>query len=214
MEQTPDLLRFGVLYYSGASANNIAEAKQVAKEANLLLGGITDGEEPHTYCMNNVGVYTTETVEYEEIDQYRTEVVWFPYEENDESYNPYDYVPDYYDYSEVEYHDEGYEETYYIPTDPIYVEHNVTVTEQYYQIGRFKDQFIDEDTNVGELNKPIKDMTASEIIQYTLTKLPISYVTGYNLYEGNLFDKNKVSSNLGVTLVDMKQDGEIVSEQE
>jgi hypothetical protein len=94
------------------------------------------------------------------------------------------------------------------------VEHNVTVTEQYYQIGRFKDQFIDEDTNVGELNKPIKDMTASEIIQYTLTKLPISYVTGYNLYEGNLFDKNKVSSNLGVTLVDMKQDGEIVSEQE
>ena len=59
---------------------------------------------------------------------------------------------------------------------------------------------------VGEDNKLIKDMTAQEIIQYTLTKLPISYVSGYNLYEGDLFNKSLVSSNLGVTLVDTKQD--------
>ena len=49
-------------------------------------------------------------------------------------------------------------------------------------------------------------MTAKEIISYTLTKLPMSYVNGYSIYNGDLFNIKDVSSNLGVTVVDKDED--------
>lgn len=193
IEQTPNVLKYGVVYYSGASNEDIKNAEQIAAEANILIGGITSEiEKPHAYCMDTKGYYTemvTETV---------TEEHYYSYDEPiDEEYWQYD--------------EEGNlieESTYYTVSGTYYEDVEVTneVLKQEHELGRFKDNFIDENMCVGEDNKLIKDMTAQEIIQYTLTKLPISYVSGYNLYEGDLFNKSLVSSNLGVTLVDTKQD--------
>lgn len=149
IEETPNVLKFGVIYYSGAKQSDIDYGKQVAIEANELLGGLDSTyEEPHVYCMNNVGHYTEDILD----------------DETDEVID--------------------------------------TIEGQYRAIGRFKNQFIDEGILIGDDNIPIEKMTAEQIIQHTLTKLPISYVSGYNLYDGALFNKNLVSSNLGITLVE------------
>lgn len=42
IEQTPNVIKFGVAYYSGASAEQIQKAKAIAKEANILLGNVKD----------------------------------------------------------------------------------------------------------------------------------------------------------------------------
>lgn len=42
IEQTPNVIKFGVAYYQGATSEQIAEAKQIAKEANILLGNVKD----------------------------------------------------------------------------------------------------------------------------------------------------------------------------
>lgn len=39
VEQTPSKVRFGVAYYSGASESKIEKAKDIAREANALIGG-------------------------------------------------------------------------------------------------------------------------------------------------------------------------------
>ena len=68
-------------------------------------------------------------------------------------------------------------------------------------IGRFKDSFTDENVILDDYNKKIKDMYAVDIIQHTLSKLPISYVTGYEKYNGVIFNKNLVASDLGISIV-------------
>lgn len=131
IEQTPNILRFGVIYYNGALIQDINEATKIANEANSLIGGINNNDEPaNVRCMNTVG---------EELS-----------------------------------------------------------------IGRFKGKFEDEGIIISEYNKSIEDMTAQEIIQYTLTKLPMSYVLGYNIYDGDLFNKELISSNLGITLPELE----------
>lgn len=202
VEQTPNILKFGVVYYSGASSEDISYAKDIARDANLLIGNIT--EEPHVYCMNNMGYYTIDETEIKEINNYTIEEVWFPIWDDgvNPDYNPYDYIPEYYDYKEIVPAENGNGNTaiYYIPSNTEYIEETTTITEQKRTIGRFKDNFIDENTIISEYDKPIKDMCASEIIQYTLTKLPISYIDGYNLYEDDLFIKSKAQSNLGINI--------------
>ena len=66
------------------------------------------------------------------------------------------------------------------------------VKKQYISIGRFKDSFEDEDEIIKKYNKSIKEMNAQEIIQYIACKLPISYITGYDKYNGELFDKKMI----------------------
>lgn len=203
VEETPNVLKFGVIYYEGASQSDINEAQKIAEEANKLIGGLDkEDEKPHVYCMNNMGTYTvSSTVETVETN-YDTETVWFPmYEDpNNPDYDPYDYVPETYDYRDVILQENGYTAIYYIPVDSEINEEVVSTTEQWMAVGRFKDRFIDEDTPLGDTNTPLKDMCAVDIIQYTLTKLPMSYVSGYNEYKGEIFNKNLVSSNLGVTV--------------
>ena len=61
VEETPHVLKYGVVYYAGASSADIEYGKKIASEANTLIGGIPSGKEtPHVYCMNNVGHYTEE----------------------------------------------------------------------------------------------------------------------------------------------------------
>lgn len=156
LEQTPNVLRFGTVYYSGASSSDISNALEIANQANELIGGIDRQSEPaKCYCMNNVGHYT------------ETEI-------------------------ETEVDEETGEE----------IENEVTVEKYYTSIGRFRGQFIDDNTVISKYKSKFKDMTAKEIIEYTLTKLPVSYVSGFGLYKGNLFNIDDVSSSVGVTLTD------------
>ena len=56
LEETPNVLRFGVAYYSGAAKSDIEYGKQIASEANALIGGLDPTKErPHVYCINTVG---------------------------------------------------------------------------------------------------------------------------------------------------------------
>lgn len=128
VESTPNVVKYGVAYYGGASQKEINKAKELATEANMLIGGIK-GEEanPNVFSMDN-------------------------------------YLGD-------------------------------------CSIGRYQEAFVDEYTVISDYNKTINNMYADEIIEYVLTKLPYSYVTGYNDYTGTIFDKNKVSSNI-TTCVD------------
>ena len=55
VESTPDVLRFGVAYYSGADYSDINYASQVASEANLIFGGLDGSQSPATYNMSSIG---------------------------------------------------------------------------------------------------------------------------------------------------------------
>lgn len=55
IEATPNILKYGVVYYNGASDEDLTLARQIAREANQLIGGIY--EEPHSYGMSTVGTY-------------------------------------------------------------------------------------------------------------------------------------------------------------
>lgn len=132
IEQTPNVLRFGVINYAGASQDDINEALRVANQANELIGGINSTNEPaRQYCMDDIGEDIT--------------------------------------------------------------------------IARFRDNFVDENKIIEGYDTSIENMTAQQIIQYTLTKLPMSYVLGYSLYDGDLFNKELISSNLGITLIDLEE---------
>lgn len=155
IEQTPNVLKYGALYYRGARLSDIELAKRIAAEANELIGGIdSSSEKPHAYCMDSVGIYTVQ-------------------------------------------------ETVNTDTTGLESEGNETVVEhleQYREIGRFKDKFLDEEVGIAEYGTPIKYMCATDIIQHTLSKLPISYISGYNTYNGKIFDKTKAATQLGINV--------------
>lgn len=163
IEQTPNVLKFGVLYYENASAKDIALAKQIATEANTLIGNINcEYEKPHCYCVDKVKYY----IEEPEVNNTETEL------DTESNEN--------------------------ISDSTLIEEQNTIEIKEYAVIGRFRDEFIDEDTIVNDNGKRFKDLTALEIIQYTLNKMPISYVSGYNRYNGELFNLDDVSSDLGI----------------
>lgn len=177
-EQTPNVLKFGVLYYSGAKQSDIAYAMQVASEANELIGGInSELEPPHCYNIDSVKLYKATEDEESDDTELETETV------------------------EQEVINEAVEaET----SDEIIA----TVTEgeeseykEFAFIGRFKDSFEDENVILADYDKKIKDMYAVDIIQHTLSKLPISYITGYEKYNGVIFNKDLVASDLGIGIV-------------
>ncbi len=61
LEETPNVLRFGVAYYIDADQSDINYGKQIAAEANSLIGGLNpEYEKPHVYCINTVGVPVSE----------------------------------------------------------------------------------------------------------------------------------------------------------
>jgi hypothetical protein len=65
-------------------------------------------------------------------------------------------------------------------------------TTRYAEIGRLNTSFLDENIIIPDYNKKIKDMSAKEIIQYTLNNMDKSYVSGFDTYEGKVFDTSKV----------------------
>lgn len=67
-------------------------------------------------------------------------------------------------------------------------------TGRYAEIGRLSYSYLDEDIVISDYNKKMKDMTAQEIIQYTLDSLNVQYVTGLSTYTGSVFDTSKIDS--------------------
>ena len=257
VEETPHVLKYGVVYYAGASSADIEYGKKIASEANTLIGGIPSGKEtPHVYCMNNVGHYTEEVEVDEEKEKNtkkkekgtkvgsKTDVSVV---DNDlslltsavESIETTETNTE--DSTEQETEEIGTEDK--VETDTEENKDNkenkenkdnkenkekdkdkkskdtkkdkkgkgkkkkkkknkdkkkktkkVKVNKQYISIGRFEGTFIDEKLG----HESFEDLTALEIIRHTIKKLPMSYVSGYNIYKGKLFDKKTVASELGV----------------
>lgn len=67
-------------------------------------------------------------------------------------------------------------------------------TGRYAEIGRLPYSFLDENIIIAEYGKKIKDMTAQEIIQYTLNNINEKYVTGLNTYTGSIYDVSTFKS--------------------
>lgn len=67
-------------------------------------------------------------------------------------------------------------------------------TGRYAEIGRLPYSYLDEDIVISEYNKKFKDMTAKEIIQYTLDNLNTQYITGLSAYTGSVFDISDISN--------------------
>ena len=158
-EASPNMVKFGVMYYGSAKQSDINEAIAIAKEANDLIGGVPATEKTHIYNMDTRG-YTTETIDS------GTTVT-----EGDWVYN-----------TETEQWEQG---------QTIINEPTVKTT-RYAEIGRLNTSFLDENIIIPDYNKKIKDMSAKEIIQYTLNNMDKSYVSGFDTYEGKIFDTSKV----------------------
>ena len=153
VEQTRNLIKFGVAYYNNASSSDVAYAKQIANEANSLIGGVGENENAHVYCINNVGYYTEE-IPLGEVNE--TTVLL---EQNIE-------------------------------------ENTAKIQKHFVSLGRYKGTFSDSESIVAGYDKKMIDMTAKEIIENALKKMPVDYVSGYNLYEGEIFNKFLVGSDL------------------
>lgn len=261
VEETPHVLKYGVVYYAGASSADIEYGKKIASEANTLIGGIPSGKEtPHVYCMNNVGHYTEEVEVDEEKEKgtkkkgskgakkKKTDVSVV-----DNELSLLTSAIESIETTETNTEDSTEQETEEIGTEDKEKENDaeksedntednkgnsssdkksdkvnkekdkakeskgtkkdkkskkkkrknkdnkkktkkVKVNKQYISIGRFEGTFIDEKLG----HESFEDLTALEIIRHTIKKLPMSYVSGYNIYKGKLFDKKTVASELGV----------------
>lgn len=260
VEETPHVLKYGVVYYVGASSADIEYGKKIASEANTLIGGIPSGKEtPHVYCMNNVGHYTEE-VEVDEdkakeskgAKKKKTDVSVV-----DNELSLLTSAVESIETTETNTEDSTEQETEEIGTEDKEKEKDaeksedntednkgnsssdkksdkvnkekdkakkskgtkkdkkskkkkrknkdkkkktkkVKVNKQYISIGRFEGTFIDEKLG----HESFEDLTALEIIRHTIKKLPMSYVSGYNIYKGKFFDKKTVASELGVKVND------------
>ena len=67
-------------------------------------------------------------------------------------------------------------------------------TGRYAEIGRLPYSFLDENIIIAGYGKKIKDMTAQEIIQYTLNNMNEKYVTGLSTYTGSIYDVSTFKS--------------------
>lgn len=131
VESSPNMVKFGVMYYGGAKQSDINAAIAQATEANNLIGGLPQTEKTHIYNMNSC-VFDAESLGEEYLDR-----------------------------------------------------------DGYHEIGRLNYSFMDENMVIPEYNKKIKDMTAKEIIQYTIDNFSEQYISGLDTYNGSLYDVSK-----------------------
>lgn len=74
-------------------------------------------------------------------------------------------------------------------------------TERYAEIGRLDKCFLDEDLTIETYGKKMKDMTAKDIIQYTINNLTVEYISGLSNYTGEIFDVSQIVGNCVEPLV-------------
>ena len=130
-EASPNMVKFGVMYYGGARQSDINLAIKQATEANDLIGGLPISEKTHIYNMSSC-VFNAEELGEAYLDR-----------------------------------------------------------DGYHEVGRLNYSFMDENMVIPSYNKKIKDMTAQEIIQYTLDNLGEQYITGLDSYTGSLYNTSK-----------------------
>lgn len=207
VEQTPNVLKFGTVYYAGYKQSDLDQAMQIAREANQLIGATT--EEPHSYCMNNVGHYSVELTEEQDVNNLLGNVKSIETKEvtrevssdssadsdgsNSDSSENNEQASDEVDEAEKTENNSS--------SDGTITETVTTVQAQYIDIGRYVDSFIDENSIVEGYDDSIDNLYATDIIKYIITKLPIQYISGYEIYNGDIFDKDTVSTNVGTSII-------------
>lgn len=72
-----------------------------------------------------------------------------------------------------------------------YREKETNEIKRYAKAGRLSKKFIDEGIVIPEYGKRIIDMSANEILQYLIDRLPTEYLSGLENYRGELFDIDK-----------------------
>lgn len=125
-------VKFGVVYYSGATNADINEALRVAEEGNLLVGNMDATELTRKFSM---------TI--------------------------------------------GFGGNY--AGDP---------KTGYHAWGRLRINFVDENTIVPGYNKRMTEMTAQEIIQYTMEMTPYQYISGLKTYSGQYFSVDSILDSM------------------
>lgn len=166
VESTPNVLRYGVVYYSGASDADVSLARNLAREANQLIGNTY--EEPHVYCMSTTGI---RNIAQEDVR------LFFPADgtiPEDQPQVPEEYI------RVEELEDETGKTVIYITKEATQISTS--------GVGRPKVDFLD---------MGYENLLAQDILNRVLSKLTISYVAGYDTYQGTLLDKSLVATNLG-----------------
>lgn len=166
VEASPNMVKFGVMYYGSASQSDINKAIVTAREANDLIGNIPKTEKTHIYNMDSVG-YTTVTVESESSESNSDEL---------SSATNSD------DVTNTSVENDG----------AIQKEEKVI---RYAEIGRLGYPYMDENLIVADYGKKIKEMTAQEIIQYTINNYSEEYISGLDDYSGTEFNIDKFRTN-------------------
>ena len=69
--------------------------------------------------------------------------------------------------------------------------------------GRLRVSFADEDTIVPQYGKTITEMTAQEIIQYTMEQTPYQYISGLETYSGEHFDVEAIRDSMTQVKTDL-----------
>ena len=62
--------------------------------------------------------------------------------------------------------------------------------------GRLRGTFEDQDTVIEAYGRTISELTAQELIQYTLEHMPFRYITGLDEYDGELFDVTAIRNSM------------------
>lgn len=153
VESGPSVVKFGVAYYGGASSSDISEAKQIAIEANTLIGDISQDENVRSFNMSALKFSASE----------------------DDTYN-------------AQY-------------------------DGYHGWGRLSKTFIDENMILSDYGKTIKEMTATEIIQHTIDRLPYQYISGVNSYSGTLFKYSGITGACDIEAGEVKKENIVLTDE-
>lgn len=177
LESVPDVVRFGVAYYAGVSSSDLNKVKELAKEANELIGGLYDSTQPvRAYNMSTVGVYEVTEEELNEQDENigdTNELENAIGEENGTLENT-GTAEDSVSETEKTISENGESE---LPEES---ENGVTYS-KFSVIGRSKTKY--DETYIEEYGCNFSELYATEMVQYIVDKLPYSYLSGYKTYE-------------------------------
>lgn len=176
VESTPNVIKLGVAYYPGATQEQINEAKELAKEANMLLGNVQD---PYVSVYNikdlvyTAQVYVEQPVEEEgQIEQTEKTKEEGQTQQTDQQAEKTDKTEQQSQPEEKEYNMEN-----------VSIKYTKTLG-----LGRLPRPYKDEDEIVGGYGKTMNQMTAREILQNTIDALPIEYLSGIASYKGGTFN--------------------------
>lgn len=211
IESSPITVQYSIIYYSDATEADIYEATITAKEANALIAGLGSDWVINRYNIDKMGYYYTDTPIDEQYDygswvgnSINLEAEWTSLFMNNLT-EIQEETPELareeamelaYRAAELQLQQmlevETGEETDLIkeeqPLDKLGEGlEDTRELERYVAMGRLKSTFVDEYTIIPQFDKTMKSMTAREIIQNTVDKLGIDYLSGALEYEGEIF---------------------------